>query len=45
MRVTVIKRGRATCLNRLYRHGLLLAPALARHAADTIFDPPFGESS
>jgi glycine oxidase len=32
----MIRRGRTTCLNGLYRHGFLLAPALAQQAATAL---------
>lgn len=40
----VIRHGRTLYLNGLYRHGFLMAPALARQAAQAIFDTPLGAS-
>jgi glycine oxidase len=33
------RRGKLISLNGLYRHGFLLAPAMAAKAADLVFDP------
>lgn len=37
----LIRRGRVLYINGLYRHGFLLAPALARRAADVVLDGAF----
>jgi glycine oxidase len=36
----IVERGRTIHLNGLYRHGFLLAPALARRAAQAVFGTP-----
>lgn len=41
----LIRRGRTLHLNGLYRHGFLLAPALARQAAQVIFGESTGASA
>jgi glycine oxidase len=38
----VVERGRTIHVNGLFRHGFLLAPALARQAAELVFAHPFG---
>jgi glycine oxidase len=40
----VIERGRTIYLNGLYRHGFLLAPAMARQAAEAVFTHPREET-
>jgi glycine oxidase len=37
----LIRRGRRVYINGLYRHGFLLAPALARRAVDVLFDDAY----
>ena len=41
----LVRRGRTLYLNGLYRHGFLLAPAMANRAATDILDQASGESS
>ncbi|MFI4927158.1 MAG: glycine oxidase ThiO [Burkholderiales bacterium] len=41
----LVRRGRTWHVNGLYRHGFLLAPAMAHQAAQALFGTPFGESS
>lgn len=41
----VIRHGRTLYLNGLYRHGFLMAPALARQAAQAVFDTPLEASA
>jgi glycine oxidase len=41
----LVRRGHTWHVNGLYRHGFLLAPAMAHQAAQAVFGTPFGESS
>jgi len=41
----LVRRGCTWHVNGLYRHGFLLAPAMAHQAAQAVFGTPFGESS